>query len=147
MTRLAGHIITTSTKLVTEECISCGVLFAMPDELNDRLRETPTTAFYCPNGHKQWYTGKTDAQKEREKRELAERQLATERSRRDQAQAEAEHQRHRANGYKGALTKTKRRVGKGVCPCCNRSFTDLADHMETKHPDYASVDGRAPLPS
>ena len=37
---------------------------------------------------------------------------------------------------KGQLTKVKKRVGNGVCPCCTRSFTDLARHMESKHPAY-----------
>lgn len=31
------------------------------------------------------------------------------------------------------------RVGKGVCPCCKRSFTNLRRHMTTKHPDVAKV--------
>ena len=42
-----------------------------------------------------------------------------------------------AAAYKGHLTRVKRRVGNGVCPCCNRTFKNLADHMTTKHPDYA----------
>jgi hypothetical protein len=28
------------------------------------------------------------------------------------------------------------RIGNGVCPCCNRSFTNLRRHMTTKHPEY-----------
>jgi len=41
---------------------------------------------------------------------------------------------------RGVLTRTKNRIGKGVCPCCNRSFTDLHRHMQTKHPKYAESD-------
>ena len=33
------------------------------------------------------------------------------------------------------------RVEHGVCPCCKRSFSALARHMATKHPEYA--DGSA----
>lgn len=37
---------------------------------------------------------------------------------------------------KAQLTKTKKRVSNGVCPCCNRTFKQLARHMENKHPEY-----------
>lgn len=33
--------------------------------------------------------------------------------------------------------KIEKRVANGVCPCCNRTFEDLARHMSTKHKDYA----------
>lgn len=28
------------------------------------------------------------------------------------------------------------RVGAGVCPCCKRTFQQLARHMKCKHPKY-----------
>jgi len=40
---------------------------------------------------------------------------------------------------KGQLTKTKRRVANGVCPCCNRTFADLSAHMHGQHPEYGEV--------
>jgi hypothetical protein len=43
----------------------------------------------------------------------------------------------RRRAEKAAKTKIKNRVAKGVCPCCNRTFQNLADHMKSKHPDYA----------
>lgn len=30
----------------------------------------------------------------------------------------------------------KKRVGNGVCPCCNRTFENLSRHMSCKHPEY-----------
>lgn len=53
------------------------------------------------------------------------------------AEAEAEHFRKSLDGMKGALVKTQTRVKNGVCPCCTRSFSNLAAHMATKHPKYA----------
>ncbi|GAJ12235.1 unnamed protein product, partial [marine sediment metagenome] len=47
--------ISTTVKLVTEECCACGILFAMPQQVNERLR-TKGGTFYCPNGHSQVYT-------------------------------------------------------------------------------------------
>lgn len=57
---------------------------------------------------------------------------------RDWHEKEAEHFRKSRDGMKGALTKVKNRISKGVCPCCNRTFADLQRHMTTKHPKYAS---------
>ncbi|HYC31767.1 MAG TPA: hypothetical protein VEB59_05720, partial [Gemmatimonadales bacterium] len=39
---------------------------------------------------------------------------------------------------KGVVTKIKRRVAGGVCPCCNRTFSDLARHMSGKHPGWGN---------
>lgn len=50
-------------------------------------------------------------------------------------QLEAERRAHAAT--KGQLTKTRKRVAGGVCPCCNRSFVNLGRHMAGQHPDYA----------
>lgn len=37
---------------------------------------------------------------------------------------------------KGEVTKLKKRIANGVCPCCKRSFCNLAAHMKTQHPEY-----------
>jgi len=36
------------------------------------------------------------------------------------------------------LKRVKRRINGGVCTCCNRTFTNLARHMKTKHPVVAA---------
>lgn len=33
-------------------------------------------------------------------------------------------------------TRIKNRVKNGVCPCCNRTFENLARHMQAKHSDF-----------
>lgn len=119
-----------STSLVVEECYSCHILFAMPSDLQARALRDHSISFYCPLGHSQGYIGKTAEQKARERAEGAE---ARETMLRDQLHAS---ERSKA-ALKGVVTRTKRRVGKGVCPCCNRTFAALAAHMEAKHPDYA----------
>lgn len=121
----------TSTEFFIETCCNCGVMFAMTSEFkNERNRDKCT--FYCPNGHGQSYVGKTDAQLRKEaearataaedQRRAAEREL--QRVERDlmAAQAEAKRQAKRASA--------------GVCPCCNRSFVQLARHMKSKHPEH-----------
>ncbi len=36
---------------------------------------------------------------------------------------------------KNKLSRQLKRVNKGVCPCCNRTFVNLANHMKTTHPE------------
>jgi len=44
--------------IVSEKCCNCGVLFGMEKEYRQRKIDEGGT-FYCPNGHKQWYTEST----------------------------------------------------------------------------------------
>lgn len=132
--RIETYTLTHSADLYVMDCGECGVIFAVPTSFNDRRRRDGRT-FYCPNGHLRVYRT-TDLDREREKRKLAEDRLTWERQRRDQAEAEARHQAAVARGHKGAHQRTKNRVAKGVCPCCQRSFVNLARHMAGQHPDY-----------
>lgn len=34
-----------------------------------------------------------------------------------------------------APKQAQTRIGAGICPCCNRTFSQLARHMQSKHPD------------
>jgi hypothetical protein len=122
------HVTTTFTVL---DCCKCGTLFAVPDQVDEELIRTGRQ-FYCPNGHSQSYTESTE-----EKLRKAEDALARERARSDQLKADRDAADRRASAARGQVTKIRNRVARGVCPCCNRTFADLAAHMLTKHPDYA----------
>ena len=73
---MAERLLNIATKLdlTTEICCNCGMLFAMPAELQARMSETGRT-FYCPNGHTQYYTKSTEA-KLREAQERLREQTA-----------------------------------------------------------------------
>lgn len=43
---------------------------------------------------------------------------------------------NRARGLKSALTLTKKRIAKGKCPCCTKTFADLENHLKEKHAEY-----------
>ena len=97
--------------------------------------------FYCTHGHQQHFTpGKSDLQMAREEldRERRARQRAEQRIAEAQDQAEAE--RRRANGYKGHAAKLAKRAKAGVCPCCNRTFVQLARHMASQHSEFVPLD-------
>ena len=125
---MRSALIHAQVTFVTEDCCSCGVAFAITKELRDRRAEDHER-FYCPNGHGQSYTGKTEAQKLTE-------QLEQVKVQRDHARAETERQKRLAAAAKGQVTKMRNRVARGVCPQdgCKRSFTDLQSHVETCHP-------------
>jgi hypothetical protein len=143
---LRGQTLTVEQKLVTEECYSCHVLFAMTaDFKQERLKDKRD--FYCPNGHAQCYVGKTEAQKlkeqleaERRERQRAEQRVAQWQDEAREAKERAERERNRANGYKGHATRMTKRVKAGVCPCCNRTFKQLAAHMANKHPEFTPIE-------
>jgi hypothetical protein len=106
-------------------CAACGAPIALANE--SQLRESHAS-FHCPNGHSNVFNGATAAEK---KAKALEAELAREKQRREMAEREAKMERKRAEK---AERKVKR-TNKGVCSCCNRSFTNLRRHMETQHPD------------
>lgn len=128
-TRFANDILH-STAIRVVDCAECAVTFGLSDEFINRRREDHRS-FYCPNGHSLSYRAANEAEQLRN-------QLQWAREQRDAARALAQRESNRARAYKGQATKVKRRISKGVCPCCNRQFQNLADHMENKHPDYAA---------
>jgi len=118
--------ISTSVKLVTEECCTCGILFAMPQEVNERLR-TKGGTFYCPNGHPQAYT-EPDI-------EVLRKKLLVEQRRSQHFETQLNGALDNLNTTKKELRRTKRRVNAGICPYCRRHFTNLERHIHGKHPE------------
>jgi DNA-binding XRE family transcriptional regulator len=112
------------------DCCSCHLSFGMQyDHYQQRKKDQQT--FYCPScGCNQHFTGKTEAQKLKDKLENKQRQLEQEQERNQ----ELEQQKNRVQAqYK----RVRKRIKNGVCPCCNRSFENLANHMRTQHPEFA----------
>lgn len=116
------------------DCANCGTVFAVQSSLLRRFRENGRS-FYCPNGHVNAYTETdlTRARKERDearrRAETAERMAAAARER-----EQAELRSHAAT--KGRLTKLKHSVDAGECPCCHKTFPELAAHMTLQHPEW-----------
>jgi len=113
-----------------QSCCVCDVDFAMTDHMTAQ-RQRDGKSFYCPNGHSQSYT-ETDATRLKKAQEALARARAAQVHLADQRDA-AERS---ASAYKGQVTKIKKRVGNGVCPCCNRSFQNLHRHMAGQHPEF-----------
>lgn len=118
-------------ELETKTCGECGVTFAAPAYFWSERKQTGAT-WYCPNGHARIF-GKTAAQ---ELQEQLEREREQHRQRLDFERNQTAAVKRELVTVKGQLTKTKKRVANGVCPCCQRSFVQLKRHIATKHPDY-----------
>jgi len=60
--------------MVLVECCSCHIQFAMSKVYDDALRRCHNT-FYCPEGHPQSYSGRSDIERAKEERDIAQRLL------------------------------------------------------------------------
>lgn len=121
----------------------CGTPHAVPAELlrkqeRDLNNGRDQEAIYCPLGHRYIKSGEGEAAKLRKWLEEREREVIRERQRHDQTRVELEATERKRRALKGNITKLKRRAAAGVCPCCTRTFQNLARHMETKHPEFAT---------
>lgn len=120
--------------LQTKHCPVCFIEYAIPPSMDER-RKKDGQQWWCPNGHTLSY-GDSEADKLRRERDLLAQRIA---QRDDQIRSERE-MRHTAErqaaAQKGQVTRLKRRAHGGAgCPHCNRHFSDLRRHIETKHPD------------
>lgn len=93
--------------LVIRTCPNCGVRHAFPERLNQEAmnsRGMRGRQISCPNGHTWHYTGKTEAEQEREWREDTQRRLETEKRARDCFERSL-------RTTKGQVTKLRKRLG------------------------------------
>lgn len=113
-------------------CANCFMQFAVDERFLAKRRNDRET-FYCPNGHHNVYRCQSDVEKAKSETLLAQSALNEARH----AQLVAERSRDKAIADK---KKLERRIQAGVCPCCNRTFRDLATHMKHLHPK--GIEGR-----
>lgn len=125
----------TGTLEITE-CANCHMEFGISPAFI-KQRRNDHQSFYCPNGHSLSFSGKSEAQK------LAE-ELAREKKYRGWSESALTAARDQLGaterslvGHKAAKTRLKNRIAAGVCPCCNRTFQNVAAHMSGQHPDFA----------
>lgn len=110
-------------KLVVTSCW-CGINLAIPSNLYEYANRRKGHGVYCPLGHSFIFTNTIEEQLAREKqRHEATRDLLA-----------AEERSHSAT--RGNLTKARKRAAAGVCPCCQRTFQNVARHVACKHPDF-----------
>lgn len=141
---------------VTIEPVQCGVChawFGLDATFHRKARESKKS-FTCPYCSKSLSYIETENQRLRD--ELAKEKHRTEQAKADRdwwqghantIQAVANSTERRLRAHKGVVTKLKKRVSKGVCPCCHQKFKDLRDHMKAEHPDWNPEKGAEAIAS
>lgn len=132
---------------VSVTCHQCKEVSGLSRQTYNVLLRSGQT-FYCPWGHGGVYSAApTEADLLRKERDTLKQQMARKddeiRQKGDEVRAERawrEAAQNQARAYKGVATRVKNRVGKGVCPCCNRTFANLQRHMAGKHPTFTHDD-------
>jgi hypothetical protein len=126
--RQRGETFAGYTELEAKSCPTCGVLYAAPSRLFLE-KERHGGDWYCPNGHNIVFCTTMEEKLKRERERAA--RLAAQR---DQAEASARAQRGAATRARNQRDRLRTRAAAGVCPCCNRTFKQLARHMQSQHP-------------
>jgi len=115
-------------QLTTVLCGECGGIYALNENYR-RDRERDGKSWTCPYCKTAW--GYCEGANDRLKREKAQLIAAL-----DQSQAERKALERQAKAAKAERTKLRKRLAAGVCPCCHRTFKQLAAHMADVHPDF-----------
>lgn len=119
--------------LETTSCCNCGINFAAPDWFL-KSRRQDGKGFYCPNGHGlSWHETEADRLRKQLNEQVREATRQSERARQAEERA-------------AKAERKLKRVARGTCPECNRSFANLARHMACKHEAPIVRVGAKPLP-
>ena len=121
----------------------CGMPHAVPRSLRDKQQRDhrdgrQQTSVYCPLGHSYVIAGEGEAARLKLQLESEKKRVVAARATNDQLRAELKTTEAKRRAAKGVATKLKKRAANGVCPCCGRTFQQLARHMKTKHPEYVA---------
>lgn len=121
-------------------CCTCKREMWIPDALYEAaMAAKGKIEFFCAYGHSNVFCVGENAETKlrRERDRLAQRIAEKDDEIRRQRELREGTERQ-LTATRGVVTRIKNRVGRGVCPCCNRTFENLHRHMNSKHPTYAA---------
>lgn len=118
------------------ECGKCGIHFQVTEKWDSDKRASGET-FYCPNGHPRVYR-ETTVDKLRRERDIAQQQLARAEDEKRHAERRAEAEAAMRRTADAAVKRLRKRASAGTCPCCNRTFGNMATHMKKQHPEFVA---------
>ena len=129
-----------TSELESLECAACGMLFAAPANFirSARERGNSEVTVFCPSGHHNVWR-KSEIDRLKESLVAKEAAIAQERRNVEFWRTQKDQADHRVRAQKAVTTKLRKRIGAGVCPCCHRTFSQLAAHMADKHPEMAKT--------
>lgn len=115
----------------------CGHTILLTKEHYDACRETGRTWYCTVCGCARIYGGKNTVEQLRGELAAARQREETEKSRRIAAEQAVRDKQEALRKEQKSKERLKKRIKNGVCPCCHRTVSQLARHMQTKHPDFA----------
>ena len=118
-------------------CITCGTPIWGDSDLRERRRESHNS-FYCVNGHSQAWSGENRAEKAEKELSRARQQLAQAQDEKRDAERQAETEATMRRTADAAVKRLRKRASAGTCPCCNRTFGNMATHMKRQHPEFVA---------
>lgn len=123
-----------TTELTKIQCGNCGGVYAISERYR-RNKEERGGSWTCPYCRCGWGYSQESSLLEKAERKAKQYSnwLAREKAEHDQTKMSLRAQ-------KGAKTKLKNRISQGICPCCNKRFEDLKNHMLTEHPEFLEKD-------
>ena len=113
-----------TVSLTSLSCGNCEIVFAMPSSMLTS-RKHDGGFFYCPNGHNICYSDSAN-RRLKLRVESLEGETADLRERNEQWK-------HKEAAARGVATRAKNRARAGVCQFCNRTFQNVARHVQSKH--------------
>lgn len=118
-------------------CWRCHTSYVLPRALYVSAKSSEKISFYCPYGHEAHFAaGETEEDKLRRERDQLKQDAARLRDEIIMAHRKISEAAVALKKERAALRKVNTRVSHGVCPCCNRTFANMAAHMKTKHPEF-----------
>lgn len=134
---MADEVITIrGRRFAVDDCGVCGVTYVVPENVYNHKRDYGGFS-HCSNGHQWgWPEGRKQRDELRHERDLLKQDAARLIEEREAALKEARE-------MKQKYMNVQRRSAAGVCPCCNRTFSNVARHMKTKHPNVVPIDKKS----
>jgi hypothetical protein len=128
-----GYALQVALELEDTVCCVCGTRFAVDATIMHHRRQNAGD-IYCPNGHCIGWK-ETEADKVRKQLAAKEKELEAERQRVGMERSMRYEAEAAKNKAEMAFKRQTRRINKGVCPHCQRTFQQLARHIACKHPE------------
>lgn len=123
--------------LESVRCSNCGVVFGTPNGFIDNRRHDKRE-FFCPNGHPLSYRESVSEKLQRELNQYKQREAMLLEQKQEQV--------NRALKAERQVKGLKKRASAGTCPCCSRTFANMAEHMKTQHPELIQEGGAKVVP-
>jgi hypothetical protein len=109
----------------------------LPTSLYNAAKHSSRIVFCCAYGHEQVFAeGEGEEAKLRRERDMLKQQMAQRDDVISQQSKELERERAAVRALKDGSVRARKRSIAGTCPCCKRTFRQMALHMAKQHPEF-----------